>query len=69
MTRASNPRESQVETKRCPVCGREVTCRVIYTASGERRLVHFECSIEGKCGIPSWDPCPLYVDYLEQGPH
>lgn len=69
MTRVSNPHESQMEKRLCPVCGREVTCRVIYTVSGERRLVDFECSTEGECGIPSWDPCPLYVDYLEQKPH
>ena len=63
-TRATDFR---VESRGCPVYGAEVTCRVGYvTHAGEHILSRFECNMEGMCGIPSWDPCPLYVRYLEQ---
>lgn len=58
--------EPLVETTGCPVSRRDVTCRVQYVAAdGRRSLVSFQCTMEGRCGIPSWDPCPLYVRYLE----
>lgn len=58
----------EVETLMCPVCGAEVSCKVSYAVAGGRRsLVGFECEREGRCGIPSWDPCPLYVRHVEAG--
>lgn len=53
---------------RCPQCGRVVT-----VTAGFRRgdnegeaLVRFECSMEGMCGSPIWDPCPMYMAYMER---
>lgn len=66
MPRPAERLEPLVESMGCPVSRRDVTCRVQYVvAAGERSLVNFECTMEGRCGIPSWDPCPLYVRYLE----
>jgi hypothetical protein len=31
-------------------------------------LVRFECTMEGMCGSPIWDPCPMYVAYMEKAP-
>lgn len=67
MKPSTRANDFRVESQGCPVYGAEVTCRVGYvTHAGERTLSRFECNMEGMCGIPSWDPCPLYVRYLEQ---
>jgi hypothetical protein len=66
MKPASRPEGTRVESMSCPVCGREVTCRVSYhDREGKRTLTYFECAMDGLCGIPRWDPCPLYVRCLE----
>jgi hypothetical protein len=59
---------SRTEAVDCSVFGGEVEINATYmpTTAGERSLVDFTCSLEGKCGVPSWDPCPLFVRYLEQ---
>lgn len=59
--------EHMVEKVGCPVCGEKVTVSATYTktASGDKRLVSFECSLKEECKIPSWDPCPLYAFYAE----
>jgi hypothetical protein len=31
-------------------------------------LVRFECTMEGMCGSPVWDPCPMYMAYMERAP-
>ncbi len=60
----------RVESLGCPVYGGEVTCKVTYhIVGGKIDLSEFECSMEGMCGIPCWDPCPLYVTYLEGRKH
>ena len=69
MIHATTKNESRVEVRHCPVCGGEVAWRATYDSSGRRTLVEFECSREGACDIPSWDPCPLYVDCLERESH
>ena len=60
--------DHSVEKLGCPVCGATVTLSTTYrhTDSGGRSLVDFGCDMEGKCGISLWDPCPLYVAYLER---
>lgn len=66
MTNPPDHRDGRVETIGCPVHGSDVTCKVSYLIEGGvSTLVDFECNMEGMCGIPSWDPCPLYVAYLE----
>ena len=51
----------------CPVCGSEVTFTVRYKheKGGSKHLVDFGCDMQGKCGIPDWDPCPFYVLHRE----
>jgi hypothetical protein len=52
----------------CPVCGEMVRVAATYrtTSNGKKALVDFECNREGKCGVSEWDPCPMYVIYLER---
>jgi hypothetical protein len=66
MAKPESSDNRRVESLGCPVYGAEVTCKVTYhVADGKIDLTEFECNMEGMCGIPSWDPCPLYVSYLE----
>jgi hypothetical protein len=60
--------ECRVETLGCPVYGDKVTLSATYRIeeSGDNRLVDFGCTKEGECGISAWDPCPMYVAYLEK---
>ena len=55
---------------RCPQCGRMVTVSAGFRAEdkGEESLVRFECTMEGLCGSPIWDPCPMYMAYMEHAP-
>ena len=67
MTGTESGNEYLVERLGCPVYGDQVTCTATYqTSPGGRTLVDFACNMEGMCGIPSFDPCPMYVAYLEQ---
>jgi hypothetical protein len=52
----------------CPVYGNKVRITANYVPTDDfvPALVDFDCNVQGKCGIPSWDPCPLFVRYLEQ---
>jgi hypothetical protein len=62
MKPVGRPQGAKTESYVCPVCGREVTCQIRYhTGSGKPTLTYFECAMEGLCGIPSWDPCPVYA--------
>jgi hypothetical protein len=56
------------ETVHCPVCGHDVDVTASYKIDekGERALAGFTCILRGRCGIPAWDPCPMYVRYLEE---
>lgn len=56
------------DTIGCPVLGGAVTVWANYRhdAPGLLSLVDFSCSAEGSCGIPDWDPCPLFVRCLER---
>ena len=58
----------RVEEIRCPTCGRLVTVTATYrqTGSEEQTMVAFECTMEGMCGNPLWDPCPMYVASMER---
>ena len=58
------------ERFRCPQCGRMVTVTAGFRAGGKgaESLVRFECTMEGMCGSPIWDPCPMYVAYMEHAP-
>ena len=70
MKSADSRRDVEVESINCPVCGADVACKVSYSAAqGRRVLTSFECEREGRCGIPAWDPCPLYVRFLEDQAH
>jgi hypothetical protein len=55
---------------RCPQCGRivTVTARFRRREKGDEALVRFECTMDGMCGSPIWDPCPMYVAYMERAP-
>ena len=61
--------DRDVRMVNCPVCGKNVLVSVSYRSEdGKPALVGFECDLEGQCGIPSWDPCPLYVTSREKPP-
>jgi hypothetical protein len=53
----------------CPQYGHTVTVRAVWHESVGRRptLSDFACNCTGMCGIPAWDPCPLYVRLRESG--
>jgi len=59
---------SRSESIHCPVCGHEVAVTASFTPKeGENaKLADFSCVLRGHCGIPEWDPCPLYVKYQEE---
>jgi hypothetical protein len=57
----------------CPVYGRDVTLVARWDDSAHDNpqhedLLDFACRSNGMCGMPSWDPCPLYVKLRENGP-
>ena len=70
--KSSKPEKSRnhEERFRCPQCGRMVTVRAGFRREdGEHEaMVRFECTMEGMCGSPVWDPCPMYVAYMEGPP-
>lgn len=53
---------------RCPQCDRivTVTAKLHRTGTGAEELTQFDCTMHGMCGSPIWDPCPMYVAYMEQ---
>jgi hypothetical protein len=53
---------------RCPTCGRMVTVTARYQRrdEGADAMVQFDCTMDGMCGSPIWDPCPMYLAYMEQ---
>jgi hypothetical protein len=59
---------SREESVHCPVCGHEVDITASYKprSGGDTKLADFSCVLRGHCGIPEYDPCPLYVKYLEE---
>ncbi len=61
-------KKGQVDRLGCPVMGDKVTVTARYdkNETGKDTLSYFSCDHEGKCGIPDWDPCPLYVTYREK---
>ena len=66
------PEESRThqERFRCPQCGRMVTVTAGFCRQDQKddALVRFECTMEGMCGSPIWDPCPMYMAYMERAP-
>ena len=68
MTDAGSGKKPKVDKLGCPVMNGKVmvTAKFKPNESGEDTLVYFGCNMEGKCGIPDWDPCPLYVTYREK---
>lgn len=62
---AGSAKKPAVDKLGCPIVKDTVTVTVKYDSdeSGQDKLVYFGCNMEGKCGIPDWDPCPLYVTY------
>jgi hypothetical protein len=41
--------------------------RVTYNEkTGKGRVADFACERQGTCGIPMFDPCPLYMDLVEK---
>ena len=53
---------------RCPQCDRMVTVTARFRRRGEgsESMVQFDCTMHGMCGSPIWDPCPMYVAYMEK---
>ena len=58
------------ERFRCPQCGRMVTVSagIQRKEKGDEAMVSFQCTMEGMCGSPIWDPCPMYMAYMERVP-
>jgi hypothetical protein len=67
MAKSKTGDEQNVQKIECPVCGNEVTftARFKLEKGGQKKLVDFGCDMQGKCGIPDWDPCPFYVLHRE----
>lgn len=65
---AGKPRnKAKVSRYLCPVEGCDVTVYVTFDReSGEETVTGFACDRQDNCGIPSFDPCPLYVDLVEK---
>lgn len=63
-----NPRKrTKVSRYTCPVEGCDVSVYVTYdNENGGGTVTDFGCDRQDKCGIPSYDPCPLYVDLIEK---
>jgi hypothetical protein len=61
---------NHVDRFRCPQCGQMVTVRTGFRREENQgeAMVRFECTMEGMCGSPIWDPCPMYVAYMESPP-
>jgi hypothetical protein len=53
---------------RCPQCDRmvTVTTRFRREPGTPDALVQFDCTMHGMCGSPIWDPCPMYLAYVQQ---
>jgi hypothetical protein len=50
----------------CPIEGCDVMVRVTYDArTGKGKVSDLACDRQGRCGIPLFEPCPLYVDLVE----
>jgi len=67
------PEDSQFHEDRfrCPQCDRMVTVTTKFhrdEKDGEA-LTQFDCTMHGMCGSPIWDPCPMYVAYMERATH
>lgn len=58
------------ERFRCPQCGRLVAVTTAFRSGeeGKEVMTRFECTMEGMCGSPIWDPCPMYMAYMERIP-
>lgn len=68
MAESKSKKKGRVDRMPCPVVGRSVMCTSKYKPgeSGEDTLSYFACTMEGQCGITMWDPCPVFVSYLEK---
>jgi len=66
---SDNSRQHE-ERFRCPQCGRMVTVSAGFQRKekGDEAMVSFQCTMEGMCGSPIWDPCPMYMAYMERAP-
>jgi len=53
---------------RCPQCDRMVTVTAKFKrqTEGSEAMVQFDCTMHGMCGSPIWDPCPMYMAYMEK---
>jgi hypothetical protein len=50
----------------CPVEACDVMVYVTYhSEAGREEISGFTCDRQGRCAIPFYDPCPLYVDLVE----
>ena len=67
MARVKSDEERRVEEAPCPVARSMVTVSATYRrmVDGGRCLVEFGCDRQGRCLIPDWDPCPLYIVYRD----
>ena len=67
MAETTSKKKGHVDRVACPVAGHTVTCTSKYKPGeeGEDSLSYFACTMEGHCGITMWDPCPLFISYLE----
>lgn len=64
----SEPSRTHEDRFRCPQCGRMVTVTAAFRRQQESgdAMVQFDCSMSGMCGSPIWDPCPMYLAYMER---
>lgn len=65
---ASDTSRTHEDRFRCPQCGRivTVTAKLQRREEGGDSLVAFDCTMNGMCGSPIWDPCPMYLAYMER---
>ena len=60
-------RKVRVSRYACPVEACDVFVYVTYDEdSGHSTVTGFKCDRQAECAIPSFDPCPLYVDLIEE---
>jgi hypothetical protein len=67
-SKSDSSKEGHVDKLACPVAGHIVAVTSKYKPgeTGQDKLTYFACTMEGRCGISLWDPCPLFIDHLEK---
>lgn len=67
MSRYKPRRKAKVARYACPVEGCDVSVYVAYDEErGHGTVTDIRCSRQSECRIPSFDPCPLYIELVEE---